>query len=548
MTLQTLILPDNLIEPLYIKELDELRREVEIKRDGGTASLSRGTVYSFGTFYNAFVPSKWLRLTPVKDITVVIRATGKLRIQIFNATGVYDVAGGVRHSAKCEIDAKVIVRKKKDYIEYIAELTKADYDGIIYPVIEALEDCTIIGGAYITPTPVDARKVRPVAVLNYNKDAKVTQRNIDTIRSFDGMDIPVVVCDMTGNLAENTFSATGGRVPCRAGVNEVNIVKKDATRNPSPCRGACANMAFDFIKENYGDRTHAVMIDNNVELSAHSIERLLRFLMAVDNFREDIIVQGDVLGATGGRVPRRAGVNEVNIVKKDATRNPSPCRIIDGSGYVDRPTKQIKRFSDFDMNETDDVVALLSDEEIDYFKWGLICMPLDGSRFNRMIRSSVELNYYLKYKPLDMINLNGFAGDKVGKAEEPIVERYYYKYRDDAIASIDTDLELGKIPFRNYIDGEFKREVSAGNIELAWTIIDAINDFLWGPEILEATARTEQRISDLSKKLNESIFKRKGAVKDRIRLEQEYSKLYQRIDAKYDMIVEKWRETINERQ
>ncbi len=458
MTLQTLILPDNLIEPLYIKELDELRREVEIKRDGGTASLSRGTVYSFGTFYNAFVPSKWLRLTPVKDITVVIRATGKLRIQIFNATGVYDVAGGVRHSAKCEIDAKVIVRKKKDYIEYIAELTKADYDGIIYPVIEALEDCTIIGGAYITPTPVDARKVRPVAVLNYNKDAKVTQRNIDTIRSFDGMDIPVVVCDMTGNLAENTFSATGGRVP------------------------------------------------------------------------------------------RRAGGDELNVVQKGATRNPSPCRIIDGSGYVDRPTKQIKRFSDFDMNETDDVVALLSDEEIDYFKWGLICMPLDGSRFNRMIRSSVELNYYLKYKPLDMINLNGFAGDKVGKAEEPIVERYYYKYRDDAIASIDTDLELGKIPFRNYIDGEFKREVSAGNIELAWTIIDAINDFLWGPEILEATARTEQRISDLSKKLNESIFKRKGAVKDRIRLEQEYSKLYQRIDAKYDMIVEKWRETINERQ
>ncbi len=533
MTLQTLILPDNLIDPLYIKELDELRREVEIKRDGGDSGtgslspLSRGIVYSFGTYYNAFVPAKWLRLTPVKDITVVIRATGKLRIQIFNSTGVYDVAGGVRHSAKCEIDARVIVRKKKDYIEYIAELTKSDCDGIIYPVIEALEDCELVGGAYITPTPVDARKVRTVAVLNYNKDAKVTQRNIDTVRNFKGMDIPVVVCDMTGNLAENTFSATGERVPCRAGVNEVNIVKKDATRNPSPCRGACANIAFDYIKEHYGDRTHAVMIDNNVELSKHSIERLLRFLMAVDNFREDIIVQGDVLVAT---------------------RNPSPCRTIDGSGYVDRPTKQIKRFSGFDMNETDDVVALLSNEEIDYFKWGLICIPLDESRFNPMIRSSVELNYYLKYKPLDMINLNGFTGEKTGKTEEPIVKRYYYKYRDDAIASIDTDLELGKIPFRNYIDGEFKREISAGNIELAWTIIDAINDFLWGPEILEAEARTEQRISDLSKKLNESIFKRKGAVKDRIRLEQEYSKLYQRIDAKYDMIVEKWRETINERQ
>ena len=482
-------------------------------------TMKRGGVYSFGTYVNAFDVDRWTHFTPVRDITIKIRATGELGVQIYNSVGVYDAANDERHSGRFEVDADIFCEVNKEYREYIIELKETGYKGAVYPIIEAREACTLIGGEYITTTPIDRHDVRPVAVINYNKDANATRSTIEAINSYTETDIPIIICDMTGELAEGTFEA------------EKQLPTSDR-------RGDLVNKAIDYIKTELktdgNSYTHVIMIDNNIELALGALDRMLTFLSITDDFRDDLIIQGDVL--------RDGAVTE-------------------GVGYITGDINPRLSLAGLDAGKSEEYVALFSSEEAEYFKWGLVCMPLkfDGHsdfdrhksrigselcdrHFDSKLHDSVEFDYYLRYKPIAMTSLNGFYAHRGSQSDEGIIKKYYYRYREDIIARVDTDFELGKIPFRNYIEQEFKREVKSGNFELAFTIIQAVTDFLWGPLILGADRRTDERIAELTKQLNENIIKRRGKVKDRIKLEQDYSKLYLKINSDYDMIVEQWRE------
>ena len=506
MILQKLLLPHNSIKTLYIRELDTLRRE----KPENTAepvsitfpmTMKRGGVYSFGTYVNAFDIDRWTHFTPVRDITIRIRTTGDIQVQIYNSMGVYDETNDERHTGRFEVDADIFCEVNKDYREYIIELKDISYKGAVYPIIEAREAGTLLGGEYTTTTSVEVHDIKPVAVINYNKDAKSTRSTIEAVRNCAKQDMPIVVCDMTGELAEGTFE----------------VIKQ---LSASDRRGDCANKAIDYIKtelEKDGNSyTHAIMIDNNIELAYEVLDRMLTFMSITDDFRDDLIIQGDVL--------RDGAVTE-------------------GEGYITEGINPKLSFANLDVSRSEDYVALFSSEEAEYFKWGLLCIPLNlERRFDPKLHDSIELDYYLRYKPLAITELNGFYAHRGSQIEDSIVKKYYYSYRDDIIARVDTDFEIGKLPFRSYIESEFKREVKSGNFELAFTIIQAVTDFLWGPVILKADNRTEARISELTNKLNDNIIKRRDKFKDRIKLEQEYSKLYLKIDSDYDMIVGQWQE------
>ena len=514
MIIQRILPPgDNHFE-LYIRELDDNRREKEIKesfkfKERITITfpirLKRRHVYSLGTFVNALAIDNWVRNTSIKNITVVIRTTGDVNIQMYNSVGGYSWGDELRAAGKYPVEADVFCERHSNYCEYIIELRDISYRGIIFPIIEAREDCELLGGEYTTNTPTGASKVRPVAIVNYNKDAIAMQHTIVNIRQFRDLPIPIVVCDMTGKLPTHFFA--------NRGVNS-NSIRQIATSHKT---GRSINRALDYLDiDNKTAYTHAIIIDSGVELRPEGIERLIAFLTLIDDFRSDAIIQGDVL---------RKG------------------SVIEGTGGIVRGNRPYARFFGFDVRHTPDVVAMLGMEDIDYFRFGVMCMPLIAHRrFNPDLVKCVEFDYYLRYKPLNVITLNGLIGMRDNMYDEGIVKEYYYGLRDEMIAKVDTDLEVGKTAFREHVAEAFKREVKRGNIELADAIIDAVNDFMWGPTIFSNEETIEARLDALTKRHNDNIIGRKKKFRDSIKLEQAYSKMYLQIDANYDMIVDRWRD------
>ena len=149
---------------------------------------------------------------------------------------------------------------------------------------------------------------------------------------------------------------------------------------------------------------------------------------------------------------------------------------------------------------------------------------------------------------MTVTSLNGFFGYKEGGYSEGIIKSSYYKLRDDLIARVDSDLEVGRETFTKYINKKYKEHLRNGSYELAYTVIYATEDFLSGPIIL--TNRNyiniaDMKLGDLTKKLNENIINRKGKIKDRLKLELAYNELSVKIEKNYDMIIDEWKKERN---
>ena len=118
--------------------------------------------------------------------------------------------------------------------------------------------------------------------------------------------------------------------------------------------------------------------------------------------------------------------------------------------------------------------------------------------------------------------------------------------RDYLIAIINSEYEMDRQRFSDYMDREIKSYYKKGGLELASAIIEAANDFLNGPDGLYdeyCLDEIKERLVELSNNFNQRLTSKSNKVKDRIELQKLYNKLYLKIDHDYDMIMGKWTES-----
>lgn len=524
MTIQKIIPPGKNVKSLYYKELDNLKRDKEIDTSldidvSFPLRIRKGDIISFETYYNAFLVEKWQRYTKVNSIKIVIRTTKEVHIQIYNSTGVYKWDTQRRFSGKKEIDTDIICSDKDGYKEYSISVKDNNLSGVIFPIIEATKDCDFISGEYSSDITVEKNEIKPCYIINYNKDADCTRKSINTIIKSPLYNMEhIIVCDMTGELSDDVF------------IDNSHVCSRIIQIPTSSNIGESYNKAILHlnceISENY---THAVLIDYKVALMDVDFERVISFLSLLDDVRQDMIIQGDIL---------------------------SDKYLIDSSGYVIRDDKPDLRFYGFDIRKPSDFVVSSTFENLDFFSFGLLFMPLGQTEiFDSKLRTNVEFDYYLRHKRLEITNLNGFCATHNKKESNGLVWNYYYNYRDYSIAIIDSDYELDKTEYRFFIEKEINRLRREDNFELAFAIIEAANDFLNGPDGLydnDCLEEIEERLIYLSDRFNDSIIKRKNIIRDRLELSKSYNKLCLKIDHNYDMIIDKWtknkRKVENERE
>lgn len=515
MTIQRIIPPRQNLKSLYIKELDSLRREKEsfVGLDIDITfplSLKKGDVISFETYVNALSIEKWISYTCVKSFGIKIRSSKEIKIQVYNSTGVYDWDDNSRYSGKKEIEAEVICEEKNDLLEYSITIKDKHLSGIVYPIIEATDDCEFLGGEYVASKVDNVKKVKPCFVINYNRDANKTRQNISAVLNSEAYDNDlIIVSDMTKELAKDVF------------IDNSHVCSKIIQIPTSQNIGECYNKALRYISYDADeDYTHALLVDADVIIDSNIFDRLIPFLSVLDDVRNDMIIQGDIL---------------------------SDDSLIESSGYILRDSKPSSRFYGFDMTKPSDFVVSSTLEEIDYFGFGLLLVPTSQIKaYNSDLRTNIEFDFYLHHKSIRVTNLNGFYGKREKKEFKGAVWDSYYRYRDYFIAIVDSEFELDKTEYRLYIENEMKAESKKGNVELAFSILEAANDFLNGPDGLYdeyCLNEINDRLIELTQRFNDNIVGRKSIIKDRLELKKLYNKICLKIDHDYDMIIDKWTES-----
>ncbi len=514
MIIQNILPPRKNLKSLYIKELDPLRREKENRSNfdidiAFPIRLNKGDIISFESYVNALPIEKWTRYTKANNIGVTLRICGEVNIQIYNSIGVYDWDENLRSAGRKEIDVDISCSDKRDYKEYSITLREQNQVGLIYPIIEAFEDCELFGGEYTVDAPEEILQPKLCYIVNYNKDANVTRRVINMITGQESYDNEsIIICDNTANLNKDVF------IDSTQKNSNIIQIKTDIEK------GYSYNKALNYIRRQKKEGcTHAILIDVGVDIAFDTFDRLKSFIAILDDIRKDMIIQGDILNGNTH---------------------------IDGSGYILKNNVPQNRFNDFVLTKHEDIVIATSQEEVDFFKFGLVCVPLNCIQpFNPSLRECIELDYYLHNKKYNITSINGFAGVKKNSDKEGLIYNNYYCYRDYFIAIVDSEFELDKTEYRLYIEKEMKAESKKGNVELAFSILEAANDFLNGPDGLYDEYCLEEindRLKELSQRFNDSIVGRKNIIKDKLELQKLYNKICLKIDHSYDMIMEKWTE------
>ena len=512
MRIQKLLAPNNNLKSLYFKELDELRREKEIVGDENRdiafpLSLQKGDIISFGTYVNSLVLDKWETLTRAENIAIVLRTSGRIEAQVYNSRGAYDWDTNVRATGKEPVEVEVSKVKKKGIYEYTISLANVNCTGVVYPIIEALEPCQFLGGEYVCDDVDELNPIKPCYVINYNKDAKVTRESIRAITSKVGYDGElIVVCDMTSELGENVFIDNTHKCS--------NIVQIGTSMEA----GNSLNMAFDYIKNKADDDyTHIIISDAKTLLDDNALARVFTFISLLDDIRDNMMIQGDILSDNSH---------------------------LESSGYLIKDGMPKRRYNGFDLCKSSDFVTAISSDEIDFFSFGLLCIPTKCNMyFDPNIRNYVEFEYFLNNRRLEIASINGFFGYSQRTVNEGIIWTTYYKMRDYLIAIINSEYEMERQKFSDFMDREIKSYYKKGGLELAFAIIEAANDFLNGPEGLYdeyCLEEIKERLIELSNRFNQRLTSKSNKVKDRIELQKLYNKLYLKIDHDYDMIIDKW--------
>ena len=512
MRIQKLLAPNNNLKSLYIKELDELRREKEIITEANgnirfPISLKKGDIISFGTYVNALVLDKWETLTKAKNIAIVLRSSGRIEAQVYNSRGAYDWDTDVRASGKEPVDVVVSEAKKEGIYEYTISLANVNCTGVVYPIIEAQEPCEFIGGEYICDDVEKLNPIKPCYVINYNRDAKSTRENIRAITTKAGYKGElIIVCDMTAELGDNVFIDNTHK--------HSNIIQMATSLEP----GNSLNEAFDYIKNKADcDYTHIIVIDTKTILDDNALARVFTFISLLDDIRDNLIIQGDIL---------------------------SDSRHLESSGYLIKDDKPRRRYKGFDLCKSSDFVTAISSDEIDFFSFGLLCIPVKCNMyFDPNIRHYVEFEYFLNNRRLEIANINGFYGYVRSTLDEGIIWTTYYKMRDYLIAIINSEYEMDRQRFSDFMDSKIKSHYKKGGLELAFAIMESANDFLNGPEGLYdeyCLEEIRERLIELSADFNKRLTKGSNKIKDRIELQKQYNKLYLKIDHDYDMIIDSW--------
>jgi galactofuranosylgalactofuranosylrhamnosyl-N-acetylglucosaminyl-diphospho-decaprenol beta-1,5/1,6-galactofuranosyltransferase len=230
-----------------------------ITEDG--LALPSGERATFDTYFGVFSAGRWRRLTVVRDVTVQVFSTGRIRTELI-------VCKGGREEV-------VASTESSEALSY--SISSSDIESM-YVAVTALENAVVHGGAWRSVQPAQRAVRLGVSITTYNRQEYIT-RTLNTLVALEKS-----VPEITGNLhvvvADN---ARNFDIELPAGA-PVAIY-------PNPNLGGAGGFARGLIAfREEGWSTHVLFMDDDIILDGEAIVRAMSFVaMALS---EDVCIHG----------------------------------------------------------------------------------------------------------------------------------------------------------------------------------------------------------------------------------------------------------------
>ena len=458
--------------------------------------LKEDTFYEFLTYINSLSIRKWRTYTYAHDFALRLDLKGKFEIELM---GHY-------------IDSRNNIQKEW-FGRYMFDLENYTEISLPYPEdtncsvvsfqISPIEDTFIRSGKYCAKTETVKEPFISLVTTTFKKESYV-KKNIALIKSniFD---------DNEYSPYFQWFIIDNGRT---LDVKELSTDKIKIVPNGNT--GGAGGFTRGMIETlNSGKKaTHVLLMDDDVEFFPQSFKRLLKLLMLMRPEYSDRFISGAMLEVTEKNIQHE----DVGVFRPDASHGP----------YKPR----------YDLNLWDSVVR--NEEPVpedlhQYAGWWYCCIPVSTAS-----GSNLPLPFFVRGDDVEysirnsakFITMNGICiwhegfGGKFSSSME-----FYQVHRNDLILTAIHD-KLSDVQVLERIRILFWDEIYKFNYKGAELLLDALEDFLKGPEFIESLDG-EKCMKEKSAKDNKLI-----PMTDKVRRYVDYGRLYEFVP------MDKWKKFI----
>ncbi|YAF95794.1 MAG: glycosyltransferase family 2 protein [Nodularia sp. CChRGM 3473] len=440
--LQNIILP-NLdictVEELFLR----LNSKSVLNYEGNTVELKKAGIIHFDTYFNSFSIQKWQQYTKVKTIGINLYLKGKFKVSLININ--------YATQFKKLVDQKLIANNECQEISVFSNIDISLYKGLLYLEIEALENnCLFIGGYFQTNINNCQKLTKKMAIIicTYKREAYI-YKNINLIEKI------LLNHPSTADKFE-VFVIDNGRT-----LKDICNLKIHLIRNKNAGGSGGYTRGIIEVLNRKSDFSHIIFMDDDVIISPEVFERIYNFQTVAND--ESLCIGGSMLKLDDQYIQHENGA------------------IWD---------KQVIRLKpDLDLRDIKNVLFNEIEEHITYNGWWLFCFPtqiIDSSKlpypfFIKM--DDMEFPSRLNYK---IITLNGVCvwHEALENKYSPMMN--YYLKKNELIFNVINNDDFSKLDAIKYFVKFSMREAFCYRYKSANIVLQAVADFLKGPEYLKA--------------------------------------------------------------
>lgn len=413
----------------------------------GDSVLKKGSVLDFFTYFNSLSIEKWKKYTYSKHFYLVFKAKGKFELNLFghffnkehiekeylghyqyDIGEVQEIVIPISNNIKSQVVGFEMVVKKKTIISEMYYAVDVDEDKICQPYI-ALTTTTFKKENYI-------------------------EHNIEILEKeiFSNNEYKEHFC---WNIVDN------GRTLVEQ-TNQNENIRIYHNKNVGGAGGFSRGM-IEGLTQNKKP-THILLMDDDVNFSSESFKRLYKLLSIVKEEYSNHFVSGAMLK-----------MNAPNIQHEDIG-------VLNEKGYHEalKPNLDLNLWNNVLLNEKIDET-----EKHKYAAWWFCCIPttvasLDNLPLPVFVRGD-DVEYSLRNNA-KFISMNGICIWHDGFEGKFSAALEYYQVERNELILTAMHPELSDVDVMGHIEEIFWQEVYKFNYKGASLLLDAIDDFMKGPE------------------------------------------------------------------
>lgn len=413
--------------------------------------LKKDQQTEFFTYFNAFSLEKWKKYTAIDHAYLQLKVKGTLGIQLFG-----------HYMNNNIIEKEVLSENYYECDETETILIPIPFDvksQVVSFQVFAYSDISIYEGSYLADISTDKMNEVELSLVT------VTFRKEDFItRNLRLIENEIIYSDE--EIADHIFVRVidNGRT---LNTEEWNGKRIHIYQNPNVGgSGGYTRGMIETLRDETFNATHALLMDDDVKILPESIIRTYNLLRCLKPEYRDHFISGAMLYYEKMHVQHE----DVGFVSEDGTYGPR------------KPSMEMHLATSVLLNE-----KIYEDQPNNYAGWWYCCIPrtklsLDRLSLPLFIRGDdVEFSIANHAK---FITMNGICIWHMGFVTKFNMPMEFYQVHRNSLIIQATSGVTPEVDYLKRIKDIFDREISRYNYVGCDLLLDAVDDFLKGPEFL----------------------------------------------------------------